>query len=152
MFIILCNNNYGLFGIQGHNINHVAGNKAQTLRHTHTQFNFCVFFVCLFLHVFTHNLKTAKIITPADNPTIWMQRLFCKSSFATSFSLLHWGCTKQVFLRGSSFGTASLKLLSERKIQAVKTPVEWMRWMQRLDYGNNSELFMKSRSSHTGRL
>lgn len=37
-----------------------------------------------------------------------------------------------------------LKLLSGRKIQAVKTPVERMRWELRLDYGNNSELFMNS--------
>lgn len=115
-----------------------------TLTHTHTQFNFCVFIVCLFLHVFTHSLKTAKIITPLSE---------CNVCFvnhrAPSFSLLHRGCTKQVFLRGSSFGTASLKLLSGRKIQAVKTPVEWMRWKQRLDYGNNSELFMNSLVART---
>lgn len=51
------------------NINHVGGNKAQPLRHTHThtQFNFCVFLVCLSLHVFHSQFK---MITPADNPTI----------------------------------------------------------------------------------
>lgn len=69
MFIIWCNNNYGLFGIQGHNINQVGGTTAQRLTHTYTH-TVCVFFVCLFLHAFTHSAKTAEIMTPADNPTI----------------------------------------------------------------------------------
>lgn len=59
------------------------------------QLNFCVLFMCLFLHVFTPSLKRVKIITAADNPT--------KSPLATtSFSFVTMDAQSKSFCADSA--------------------------------------------------